>query len=151
MNPVIDFVIAAWREDGVWLANRIPKRSATSLDALVTALGAHPSDVGTIGMVSIDDDVLLLVRAMGSQTSLVLTHADVELQLVDDALDLVGDDDSDSGYFGSANLLEDVGIPALDLDVLLADEGLFPDEILATIAQRLGFRSTLDALIGRKP
>ncbi len=42
----------------------LPPRAATELDVLVHALGQLPSDVGTIGMVSVDEDFFVLARVV---------------------------------------------------------------------------------------
>ena len=42
----------------------------------------------------------------------------------------------------------DLGVPAIDMGVLLDDEELFPDEVLSDIARRLGFGARFDETVG---
>ena len=69
----IDFVLAAYREEGSWQVQSLPSRVADDLDALVTALRPLPSESGSIGMVSIDEDFFVLVRVLGPQVQLLLS------------------------------------------------------------------------------
>ena len=69
----IDFAVAAYREDGDWTVSSLPPRAATELDVLVHALGQLPSDVGTIGMVSVDEDFFVLARVSGGHVRLLLS------------------------------------------------------------------------------
>ena len=69
----IDFAVAACSEDGDWTVSTLPPRAATELSVLVHALGQLPSDVGTIGMVSVDEDFFVLARVSGSHVRLLLS------------------------------------------------------------------------------
>lgn len=142
----IDFAFAACREDGVWQITALPPNAATELSLLVHALGQLPSDSGTIGMVSVDEDYFLLVRVLGSQVRLLLsdvgaaTESPLALAVVD-RLELPHPDDDDDQIqpAGDLGLVADLGLPAMELGALCDDIDLYPDEVLGDIARRLGF------------
>jgi acetyl-CoA carboxylase biotin carboxylase subunit len=69
----IDFAFAASREDGIWQVSALPPRAATELSVLLHALGQLPSDSGTLGMVSVDEDFFVLIRVSGAHVRLLLS------------------------------------------------------------------------------
>ena len=142
----IDFAFAAYREDGVWQVTALPPRAATELSVLLHALGQLPSDAGTLGMVSVDEDFFVLIRVSGSQVRLLLsdvgaaTESPLALAVVDQ-LELPHPDDDDDQIqpAGDLSLVADLGLPAMELGALCDDLDLYPDEVLSDIARRLGF------------
>ena len=56
--------------------------------------------------------------------------------------------DDDPVPAGHLDLLSDLGMPAMDLGVLLDDADLYPDEILSDVASRLGFGDLFDDVVG---
>lgn len=44
--------------------------------------------------------------------------------------------------------MADLGLPADELEILVSDLELYPDEQLDTIARRCGFAAALDELVG---
>ena len=63
----VDFAVAAYRDDGHWQVVELHPSVAEDIDNLTDALGRFPSDVGVLGMVSMNDDFFVLVRKMGTQ------------------------------------------------------------------------------------
>ena len=142
----IDFAFAACREDGIWQITSLPPRAATELSVLLHALGQLPSDSGTIGMVSVDEDFFLLIRVTGTQVRLLLsdvgaaTESPLALAVVDHLMLPHPDDDDDQIQpAGDLGLVSDLGLPAMELGALCDDIDLYPDEVLSDIARRLGF------------
>ena len=71
----------------------------------------------------------------------VMTALDYEiaaeiLELLD--LDLPAEDDADEPA-GDLNIFTDLGLDALELQVICDDDEMFPDEQLEVIARRIGF------------
>lgn len=150
----IDFAVAAYREDGVWTVTVLPPRGATELDVLVHALAQLPSEVGTIGMVSVDEDFFLIARVSGAHVRLLLsdvgaaTESPLAMSVVDRlALPLPDDDDDQIQPAGDLSMLADLGITAMDLGAMCDDPDLYPDELLGDIALRLGFGREFDELL----
>jgi putative tRNA adenosine deaminase-associated protein len=151
----IDFAVAACSEDGDWTVSTLPPRAATELSVLVHALGQLPSDVGTIGMVSVDEDFFVLARVSGSHVRLLLsdvgaaTESPLAMAVVE-RLELPMpdiDDDDRVQPAGDLGMLDDLGLAAMELGALCDDLDLYPDELLGDIANRLGFGRQFDELL----
>ena len=150
----IDFAVAAYREDGGWTVSTLPPRAATELDVLVHALAQLPSEVGTIGMVSVDEDFFLIARVSGTNARLLLsdvgaaTESPLAMAVVDRLeLPLPDDDDDQIQPAGDLSLLEDLGLTAMELGAMCDDLELYPDELLGDIANRLGFGRQFDEML----
>lgn len=150
----IDFAVAACREDGVWTLSTLPPRAATDLDALVRVLAQLPSEVGTIGMVSVEEEFFLLARVSGAQVRLLLSDVGTATEsplarAVVDKLELPPPDDDDDQIqpAGDLGILADLGIAAMELGAICDDVDLYPDELLADIAGRLGFGRAFDEML----
>jgi putative tRNA adenosine deaminase-associated protein len=152
----IDFAVAAYREDGDWTVSTLPPRAATELNVLIHALGQLPSDAGTIGMVSVDEDFFLLARvSVGGHVRLLLsdvgaaTESPLAMSVVE-RLELPMpdiDDDDQVQPAGDLGLLADLGLAAMELGAMCDDLDLYPDELLGDIANRLGFGRQFDDLL----
>lgn len=148
MEPdAIDFAIAARRRDGLWSVEALPDKIATSVGSLVAALGGHSSDSLAIGLVSVADDFFVIVRVDGPRARLLLSDAAAALDwpLAEEVLDALGIgppeeiDDSEFEPAGDLGLLADLGMGVEELSMLCHDADLYPDEVLESVAERLGF------------
>ncbi len=153
-TAAIDFAVAANRDDGEWTVSALPPRAATELDVLLRALGQLPSDVGTIGMVSVDEDFFLLARVSGVHVRLLLSDVGAATEsplarAVVERLELPPPDDDDDQMqpAGDLGILADLGLSAMDLGAMCDDNELYPDELLGDIAARLGFGEAFDEVL----
>jgi putative tRNA adenosine deaminase-associated protein len=147
----IDFVVAAYREDGAWQVQSLPPHSADDMDGLIRSLRPLPSEGGTLGLVSVAEDFFLLVRVLGSQVRLMLSDgtAASEWPLASEAIAMLGDgdqadDDDDAQPVGDLEIVADLGVSGMDIAVLCDDADRYPDEILLDIAGQLGFRAQFE-------
>jgi len=158
-DAAVDFAVAAWREDGLWQAELLPPRTGETLESLVNALRAQPGEGGVLGLVSVAEEFFLLVRVLGEEVRLLLSdvYAAEEWPLGLDALDRLGipspeDDESEEPQpAGDLRIVEDFGVGPVEIELLLDDEEMWPDEQLATIAARLGFGEQFDAALAQLP
>jgi putative tRNA adenosine deaminase-associated protein len=149
----VDFAVAAYRDDGEWQLVELHPSVAEDLDNLTDALGRFPSDVGVLGMVSMNDDFFVLVRKLGTQVRMLLSDvtAASEWPLASGVADLVDGpdaDDDDPQPAGDLDIVSDLGMAALELGVLCDDDDLYPDEILGDVAARLGFGDAFERIVG---
>ncbi len=151
----VDFVLAALREDGAWQVQPVPQRAGADLNSLVAALRPLPSESGTIGMVSIDEDFFVLVRVLGPHEQVLLSDvtAATDWPLASDVVDALDlpepDDEDDPQPAGQLDILADLGVSAMDMAVLCDDPELYPDEVLSDVAHRLGFGEQFELAIDK--
>ena len=150
----VDFALAAYREEGVWQVEELAHDQLVDIETLAAALRRFPGDGGALGMVAIDEDFFVIVRVAGALTRVLLsdvTAAD-EWELAISAVEFLGlplpEEDDDQVPAGDLDLLADLGMPAMDMGVLLDDFELFPDEMLSEVARRLGFGTLFDEAVG---
>jgi len=150
----VDFAVVAYREEGAWQVQPLPHRvAAGDLDALVVALRPWPSENGSLGLVSIDEDFFLLVRVQGRDVRVLLSDvtAAADWPLAAAAIDLLDlpepDDDEDPQPAGAMDIVADLGMSAMDLALLCDDRDLYPDEVLSDVAHRLGFGSQFEGAL----
>ncbi len=150
-----DFCIAIYREDDVWEAQALPVAVTESLDAVIGALRQLPSIGVVIGLIAVGDDFFLIARIVGSQVSLFVSDltASVDWPLAREVLehldiDVPYDEDLDQVLpAGDLSILADLGIDEMELCALSGDLDLFPDEVLASLARRIGFGPAFDRAV----
>ncbi|MGH3473661.1 MAG: tRNA adenosine deaminase-associated protein [Aeromicrobium sp.] len=149
----VDFAVAAYHDDGEWQLVELHPSVAEDLENLTDALGRFPSDVGVLGMVSMDDDFFVLVRKVGTQVRMLLSDVTAAKDWplaggVADMVDVPDPDDDDPRPAGDLDIVSDLGMAALELGVLCDDDDLYPDEILGDVATRLGFGDAFERIVG---
>jgi putative tRNA adenosine deaminase-associated protein len=158
-DDAVDFAVAAWREDGLWQVVALPPRTADSLSSLVAALRAQPGEGGVLGLVSVAEEFFVLARVIGEDVRLLVSdlYSAEEHPLGLDSLDRIGvpvpDDDEGEDIVpaGDLRVVEDFGVSVEEIELLLDDADLWPDEVLAGIAARAGFGEQFDALLESLP
>ncbi|WP_193612818.1 tRNA adenosine deaminase-associated protein [Nocardioides lijunqiniae] len=150
----VDFALAAYREEGVWTVHELVHDTLADVETLAHALRRFPGDHGAVGLVAVDEDFFVVVRVAGPRTRVLLsdvTAAD-EWELASSALDFLRlpplEDDDEQAPAGDLDLLGDLGVPAMDLAILLDDVDSYPDEILSEVARRMGFGEQFDDAVG---
>jgi putative tRNA adenosine deaminase-associated protein len=151
----VDFAVAAYHDEGRWQVVELAPRVGEDIDDLLDALGRFPSDVGVLGLVSMNDDFFVIVRRSGTNLRVMLSDVTAidDWPLaggVADLLDLAptADDAIVAQAVGDLEILSDLGMTASDLGALCDDDDLYPDDILFDVAERLGFGGELEAVLG---
>lgn len=155
-DDTVDFVVAAWSDDGVWRTERLPKRSVSSVEMLVQTLGAHAADGAVLGLVSIAEDYFLLAKVTGAKAAIYLSDAvaSVDSDFAADVLEYLEieepeDDELDDVIpAGDDLILQSWGIGEDEFELLAGDPEQYPDEALGALARRLGFGEQFSALTG---
>jgi putative tRNA adenosine deaminase-associated protein len=143
----IDYVVAAWREEGRWVSVPLPPHAADTLDGLVHALRQQPGEGGSLALVSLAEDTAIIVRVQGDDLRVVMSDptAAEDYDLAAEIADLVGvpededDDEEDAAIAGDPLLIADLGMPGSELEMIFDDLEMLPDEMLEAVADRLGF------------
>jgi putative tRNA adenosine deaminase-associated protein len=147
-----DFSVVVYREDDVWEAEVLPAAFVSHLDSLIHALRQQPSIGGTIGLAAVGDDFFVALRVIGRRVSIFLSDltASVDWPLARQVLDYLEipvprDEDLDQVLpVGDLSIFADLGLDEMELGALAGNLDLFPDEVLASIARRLGFGPALE-------
>jgi putative tRNA adenosine deaminase-associated protein len=144
-EPVTGFGVAVVREDGKWRCDPMDGSSLRELDAAITELRKTRSTGAIFGLLAVDDEFFLLLRPGPGGVALLLSDAAAALDydIAADALDLLRvdppEDEDEVWPEGSLDILADLGLPAPEMQVIIDEIDLYPDEQLQMIAQRLGF------------
>ncbi len=148
----VDFVVAAYRDGGEWTAIELAPRLGEDLEALLEALHRFPSEVGVIGLASVNDDFFVIVRRSGTHIRALLSDATAirDWPLASDVSDLVRRTDlgDDPVPMGDLELLEDLGVSSVELSLLCEDDDLYPDDALIDIANQIGFGEQMAEIVG---
>jgi putative tRNA adenosine deaminase-associated protein len=151
-----DFCIVVYREDDAWEAEVLPVAVTENLDAIIHALRQQPSIGGAIGLAAVGDDFFVAIRVIGSGVSVFLSDltASVDWPLARQVLEYLDiavpyDEDLDQVLpAGDLSILADLGIDEMELCALAGDLDLFPDEVLTSLARRIGFGHAFERALG---
>jgi putative tRNA adenosine deaminase-associated protein len=109
-------------------------------------------------LVDVDDEFFVAMRLdREGETRALLSDvtAAADYDLAADVLDLLGEevpeDLEEVWPAGELDLFADLGLPELELCVILDDLDLYADEMLLVIARRLGFADQLAAAVDMVP
>ncbi len=150
----VDFAIAAHRRDGRWTVAELKPSLGHDLERLGEALARFSSEIGVLGLVSVNEDFFVLVRRDGTGMRVVLSDVTAveESDLASDVADLLDlpdvdiDDDPQPG--GDLTMLADLGVTASDLTDLCDDDESTPEDLLLDLAEQLGFGDELESALG---
>jgi putative tRNA adenosine deaminase-associated protein len=153
-EPITGFAVAVVREDGRWRCSSLDSGALAELDAAITELTKMRSTGASFGLLAVDDEFFVIVRPSPRGPSLLLSDAAAALDydIAADVLELLRvdppDEDDESVWpEGDLEILADLGLPGVELEVIVGEVDLYPDEQLQMIAQRCGFVDELTALL----
>jgi len=139
----IDFVIAAYREDGQPLVQALNKDLANDLEELIVQLRRLPGDAGALGFVSLVEEVFVLVRVRGRHVQVLLNDgaAAADWPIARDVADFLDEDipepEDESEPMGDLGIVSDLGMSAFDMSSLVDNLELGSDQMLVEVAEKL--------------
>ncbi|GAA2125650.1 tRNA adenosine deaminase-associated protein [Actinomadura napierensis] len=142
-----DFAVVVYREDDRWEAEILPVALTEDLAGLIHALRQQPSLGGTIGLVSVGDDFFVAIRLLGDEVMVFLSDvtASVDWPLAGQVLEYLDipipeDEELDQVLpVGDMSIFTDLGLDEMELGAISGDLELYPDEMLLSVAGRVGF------------
>lgn len=150
------FAVSVVREDGRWRCARMDDAALGELDSAITELRGIRSTGAVFGMLAVDDEFFIILRPTPGGVALVLSDAAAALDydVAADVLDLLrldAPDEDDDGVWpeGDLGILADLGLPDAELQVIVDEIDLYPDEQLDMIAQRCGFADQFSQLLSK--
>jgi len=147
-EPVDDFAVAVYRDEVDWRVEVLEPQAAEDLEELIDTLQNRAAAAGTaLGMVSVSDDFFVLARVADGDLRLLLSDvtAGTEWPIARAVLDELEipvpaeEDDEHVEPAGDLGIVSDLGLDTMELAALCDDLDLYPDEMLGSIASRLGF------------
>jgi putative tRNA adenosine deaminase-associated protein len=150
-----DFAVVVYREDDAWEVEQLPIALTEDLEGLIHALRQQPSIGGTIGLVAVGDDFFVALRMLADEVLVFLSDVTASVdwvlarQIVEYLeLDIPDDEELDQVLpAGDMSIFADLGLDEMELGALSGDLDLYPDEMLASVAKRLGFGAAFERAI----
>ena len=147
--------VVVYREDGVWQSGVLPEKVTDDLDGLVAVLRQQPAENGAIALVNVADEFFVAVRVRAEEVRLLLSDVtaavawDLARQVVRQlGMEPPGDDDLEDVWpAGDLSIFNDLGLDEMELGAVLADLDAYADEMLLTIAGKLGFADVYDRAV----
>src|SRR5215203_1804030 len=140
----IDFVLAAYREDGQPVVEVLLDDLANDLDELIIQLRRLPGDAGAVGFVSLVEDVFAIVRVRGQHVQLLLSDggAATEWPIARDIADMLGEDipdpdEEEAEPMGDLGILSDLGISDFEMGTIIDNLDMSSDQMLTEIADKI--------------
>ncbi|MEV3921464.1 tRNA adenosine deaminase-associated protein [Actinomadura coerulea] len=154
-----DFAVVVYREDEGWEAEILPVALTEDLAGMIHALRQQPSLGGTVGLVSVGDDFFVAIRLLGDEVMVFLSDvtASVDWPLagqVLDYLDIPIPDEEELDQVlpvGDMSIFADLGLDEMELGAISGDLELYPDEMLLSIAGRIGFAPAFERALDAVP
>lgn len=161
-EDALDFAIVVYREDECWDAELLPVALTSDLHGLIHALKQQPSESGTIGLVAVGDEFFVALRALRDRVDVFLSDiaaswdyplAQQVLEYLDvpvpdeDELDEILQDEDTVLPAGDLSIFVDLGLDEMELGILSGDIDLHPEDVLSSIAARLGFSEPFERAI----
>lgn len=160
MQAVIDgtaetYAVVVYRSEGVWEAGLLPPALTEDLDGLVAAVRQQSGDGGSFALIDVAHEFFVVVRVVMGRVRLLLSDVTAAVawelagQVVDRLdLDVPGDDDLEEVWpAGDLGVFDDLGLDEMELGAVLADLDAYADEMISTIARRLGFADAYERVV----
>jgi putative tRNA adenosine deaminase-associated protein len=155
----IDFVLAAYREDGQPYVQSLGKDLANDLDELIVQLRRLPGDAGALGFVSLVEEVFVIARVRGQHVQVLLSDAAAasDWPIARDVVDYLGeepleDDEEEGEPIGDLGILADLGLSDFDMGAIIDNLDLSSVDMLIEIADKIKlnpqFRKAAEAAVG---
>jgi putative tRNA adenosine deaminase-associated protein len=156
----IDFVLAAYREDGQPYVQSLGKDLANDLDELIVQLRRLPGDAGALGFVSLVEEIFVITRVRGQHVQVLLSDAAAagDWPIARDVVDYLGeepvdeDEDEEEGEpIGDLGIVADLGLSDFDMGAILDNLDLSSVEMLVEVADKIKlnplFRKAVEAAV----
>ena len=155
-DAVTGYALGAMQEGGSWHITRREDAALTSLDDAARQVRALRTEGASFGLVDVDHEFFVILRPGPSGMRLMLSDATASLdydlaadvldELNVDTPDLTDDEleETDPWGEGDMGILEDLGLPAGVLEIIVSETDLYADEQLQSVAERMGFGEDLE-------
>lgn len=144
-----------FRQDGRWQVAELPPGVTDDLDRIVAAVRGQEGDGGPFALVDVADEFFVVVRLVQGRIRLLLSDVtaavawDLAAQVCEALdLDVPADDDLEEVWpAGDLAVFDDLGLDEMELGAILSDVDAYADEMLASLARRLGFADAYERVV----
>ncbi|MGZ6826628.1 MAG: tRNA adenosine deaminase-associated protein [Mycobacteriales bacterium] len=147
------WAVVVFRADDRWQVEMLPRAVSADLEDVVEVVrGQLP---GAFALVDVADEFFVVVRHLAGQELLLLSDVtasatwELAAQVMDRLeLDPPGEDELDELWpAGDLAVFDDLGLDAMELGAILSDVDAYADEMLSTLARRLGFSDAFERAV----
>jgi putative tRNA adenosine deaminase-associated protein len=147
------WAVVVFSDGAGWQVGQLPPGVAGDLvDVEQAVKGQLP---GSFALVDVADDFFIVVRNQGGQLRFLLSDVtassewELAAQVMDRLeLDIPDEDDLEEVLpAGDLDLFDDLGLDAMELGAILSDVDAYADEMLSTLARRLGFAEAFERVV----
>ena len=133
------FAVAVVRAEGKWRCSLLAPELLDDLDGIISGLRRVATEGAVFGLVCIEDEFFVVIRPVPGGVALLLSDATAALDfdLAADVLDLLhvetpdeDEVDDDAWPEGDMALLADLGVPEQEMQLIVDDDEMYPDEQL---------------------
>lgn len=149
----VDFVLAAYREEGSWQVEALPGHVADDLDLLTGVLRQRPADSGVFGLISVDEDFFVAIWVQGPDERFLLSDvtAAADWPLARAVLQRLAlplpEDEERVQPGGDLSLFATFGVDSMTVAAICDEIDLYPEDMLAELAEQMGFGSQYEAAV----
>lgn len=152
-NGTTDFAVVVFREEASWEAELLPVALTEDLDGFIHALRQIPGLGGTIGLAAVGDDFFVAIRVLGEEVMVFLSDvtASLDWPLARQVLEYleidIPDEDDELDQVlpvGDMSIFADLGMDEMELGAISGDLEAYPDEMLLSIGEKIGFAAPLE-------
>ena len=147
------WAVVVFSDGGAWQVGQLPPAVSGDLEDVEQAVrGQLP---GSFALVDVADDFFIVVRNAGGELRFLLSDVtassewELAAQVMDRLeLDIPDEEDLDEVLpAGDLDLFDDLGLDAMELGAILSDVDAYADEMLSTLARRLGFADAYERVV----
>ena len=147
------WAVVVFRDGPDWQVGQLPPALSADLGDVEQAVrGQLP---GAFALVDVADDFFLVVRNTGADLRFLLSDVtassewEIAAQVMDRLdLDIPHEEDLDEVLpAGDLTVFDDLGLDAMELGAILSDVDASADEMLSTLARRLGFADAYERVV----
>lgn len=155
-QPEVDaYAVICSRLDGNWEIDLLPETLTEDLDDLIAAVRQQPGEHGAFALVDVADEFFVVVRVQYGRVRLLLSDVtaavawDLAAQVLEHlGLDVPADDELNEVWpVGDLGVFDDLGLEATEMGAVLSDVDAYADEMLSTLARRLGFADAFERVV----
>jgi putative tRNA adenosine deaminase-associated protein len=149
----VDFVLAAYREEGSWQVEALPRHVSDDLEVLTGVLRQRPADSGVFGLISVDEDFFVAVRVQGAEERYLLSDvtAATDWPIARTVLQRLAlpmpEDEERVQPAGDLGLFAAFGVDSMTVAAICDEIDLYPEDMLGDLAEHMGFGPQYEAAV----